>query len=179
MKKIIITTLLAMFSLSGAVHAAGTGSLTGSGTVSTSATGCTWLSSDVTVSLSGNVVAAYDCATATTNQTIFIGTTSALGATKSRSESCSVTTAGDEGAGVQPVCNDTSCAATFDGSGGSVCTGTFDITGNSMFSASSAGGTVSSSQLGASCTTDDLDTCAADVLSGISALAAAAEAAAQ
>lgn len=173
MKKIIITSALAMLSLSGAAHATGINNLIGSGNVTT--VQCTWLSSDVKVSLSNKVVAAFDCETAATNQTMFIGTTSALGTTKTRTMSCAVSSAGAD-ATTAPTCNDPTCTATASSTGGT-CTGSFTVTGNTLFSASSSGGTVSSGQLGGSCSPDDLATCGTDVQAAVTALATVQEAA--
>lgn len=173
MKKIIITSALAILSLSGAAHADGINYLTGSGSVTTVA--CTWLSSDVKVSLSNKVVAAFDCETAGTNQTMFVGTTSALGTTKTRTMNCAVSAAGAD-VNTPPTCNDGSCTATASSTGGT-CTGTFTVTGNTLFSASSSGGTVAAGQLGGSCSPDDLPTCGGDVQTAVTALATAQEAA--
>lgn len=169
MKKILFASIAASLVFAGQAYAAGTGTLVGSGTVST--TQCTWITSNVNATLSTGVVAAYDC-NSNANNTIFIGTASQRGTTKNRTIACAVTAS-------DPVldtttCNNPACTSTPPSSGAATCTGDYQATGNTLFTASSDGGSVTAGSVGTTCDTDPTTAaaCATSVLTAVSAAAA-------
>lgn len=169
MKKLFFASVVASLALTGQAYAGGTGTLTGSGQVST--TQCTWINSNVSVSLSNGVVAAYDCATSATN-VIYVGTASQRGTTKTRTMQCAVT-ATDAGTDTT-TCNNSSCTSTPPSdAAGATCDGTFEVTGNTLFSASTNGGSVAAGAVGKTCDPDPAKAgdCASAVLGALTAMA--------
>ncbi|HZX16304.1 MAG TPA: hypothetical protein VFF22_05505 [Pseudomonas sp.] len=170
MKKILFASLAASLVFVAQAHAAGTGTLPASGTVTN--VQCTWITSNVSATLSAGVVAAYDC-NSNANNTIFIGTASQRGTTKNRTIACAVTSS-DVGADTT-TCNNSTCASTVPSSaGGATCTGNFQATGNTLFTASSDGGSVTAGSVGTTCDADPAQAgaCANSVLTAVSAAAA-------
>lgn len=169
MKKILFASIAASLVFVGQAYAAGTGTLPSSGTVST--TQCTWINSNVNATLSTGVVAAYDC-NSNANGVIFIGTASQRGTTKDRTIACAVTSS--DATADTTTCNNAGCASTPPSSGAATCTGSFDATGNTLFTASSDGGSVTAGSVGVTCDSDPATAaaCATSVLSAVSAAAA-------
>ena len=174
MKKLLnLAAMSAVLMFASASHAAGSGILTQSGTVTSNATtGCSWISSDITVGLSAGVAAAYDCATSN-SRAIYIGTSSSRGTTKTRTLACAVAIPGNPDATppVPDVYNNDQCTAENVTNGDSV-----TVSGSFMYFASSAGGMVSEDTLGGggagtNCDGDDMETCANEILSRIGTIA--------
>ena len=169
MKKILFASLAASLVFAVQAHAAGTGTLPASGTVTT--TQCTWITSNVSATLSAGVVAAYDCNT-NANNIIFIGTASQRGTTKNRTIACAVTSS--DPVANSTVCNNAGCASTPPNDpAGATCTGNFQAVGNTLFTASSDGGSVTAGSVGTTCDTDPAQAgaCASSVLTAVSAAA--------
>ena len=114
---------------------------------------CTLLSESVTVNLSSNVSAAYECYEATSD--IRIATCHKGGSRKETTASCEYTAcdaANEDGSQDNCTSNDTSCGTSSPATGTEV--PTFTYVDYSAFVASSTGGSVAKSQLGGSCDVD-------------------------